>query len=467
MITLPTNTNSSKKALIDAESNQYVTFGDLSALSESLKLEVPPESLVVLRSNNDLRTIQTYVALQLAGYATLLADGNRGNTDLHQLATHFGAAAVFSTNESDELDPTDFVPVVNVDGLSVTNTDWTQVHPDLAALISTSGSTGSAKYVRLSKTNIASNASAIAKSLDLSESDRAITTLPLAYSFGMSIINSHLTVGASIAITNRSVLEREFWQQAKEKQVTSLSGVPSLYKTLSRLNLDTMAPESLNTLTQAGGKLDPESIEKFANLMRDRDGHMYIMYGQTEASPRIACFDAVAHPDKIGSVGAVLDGGSIEIAAPVGSDKGEIVYSGPNVMMGYAVAADDLTHPDTFGDSLHTGDIGFQDEDGFTYITGRISRFVKLAGVRTSLDEVETLATNLENVTAISPADDSVVLITSTEDQGILREEAKRIARELKMPPKTIRVVFLDPIPLLDSGKPDYQRIIKTLELED
>jgi long-chain acyl-CoA synthetase len=132
------------------------------------------------------------------------------------------------------------------------------LHDELALLFTTSGSTGSPKLVRISYENINSNAEAIAEYLSLSENERPITVLPMNYSYGLSIINSHLVKGATILLTARSIMEKEFWAFLKKEKATSFSGVPYTYEMLYKLRFFRMELPFLRTLTQAGGKLNED-----------------------------------------------------------------------------------------------------------------------------------------------------------------------------------------------------------------
>lgn len=155
-------------------------------------------------------------------------------------------------------------------------------------LLTTSGSTGSPKLVRLSKENILENAKSIAQYLDIDQNERAITSLPMHYSYGLSVINSHLISGATILLTEDSYIQRDFWVFAREQRVTSFSGVPFTYEILKKMKFWNRNLPTLRTLTQAGGKLSNELIEYFAKNAKLRDVNFYVMYGQTEATARMS-----------------------------------------------------------------------------------------------------------------------------------------------------------------------------------
>lgn len=344
-------------------------------------------------------------------------------------------------------------------------------HPDLAVLLTTSGSTGSPKLVRLSAANIRANARQIVSSLGIRADDRGATLLPLFYSFGMSILTSHALASSTVVVTSGSVLDPPFWAQVEEHGVTFLPGVPTTYAWLKRLGFASRELPRLRALIQAGGRLSPELISYFHDVMTARGGQFFVMYGQTEASPRISCLPSDRLPEKLGSVGPALEGGTLRIAREDGTEAdalevGEVYYQGPNVMMGYAETRDDLALGDTHGGELATGDLGYLDAEGFLYLTGRSKRICKLAGSRVSLDDIEAMAARLwggaGQVAAVAADDDGVSLFVThigEEESAALRLD---LARHLRVPPKLIGLDAIDSIPLLPTGKRDYQALVRT-----
>ena len=186
-------------------------------------------------------------------------------------------------------------------------------HPDLCLLLSTSGTTGSPKLVRLSRRNIESNAQAICEYLELGPDERAITALPFHYSFGMSIVNSHLAAGATLLLTAASVTRDAFWRFFETERATSLAGVPHTFELLDQIGFRARSFPHLRYLTQAGGRMPVDSVRVYADWARERGLRFYVMYGQTEASPRIAYVppDRLReHPD---CIGVPVPGGRIRL----------------------------------------------------------------------------------------------------------------------------------------------------------
>ncbi|HEY0534050.1 MAG TPA: AMP-binding protein [Actinoplanes sp.] len=325
-----------------------------------------------------------------------------------------------------------------------------RVHPDLSLLLTTSGSTGNPKLVRLSRTAVLTNAEQIAEALEIDGNEVAITTLPLFYSYGLSVLNSHLVRGATVVLERTGIMQRTFWNAAVEHQVTSMAFVPSQYEMLRRLRFDPAKYPALRTLTQAGGRLRTERVTEFAEKMATVGGKLYVMYGQTEAGPRMATLPADRLADKLGSVGRALPGGEFTIS------DGEVVYRGPNVMMGYAETGADLVKGDEQGGVLRTGDLGRLDDEGFLFITGRLKRMAKVFGVRINLDDVEK---NFP-VAAVAGDDKLVVYVVDLDDEKTLRA---KIAEWLGTHHTGVVVHRIEALPLLPNGKTDYRALEASL----
>lgn len=329
------------------------------------------------------------------------------------------------------------------------------IHADLALLLTTSGSTGSPKLVRLSYEAIGANAAAIATYLGLGATDRAITALPLSYSYGLSIVHSHLHAGASLLVGSGDVMTRGFWENMERFDITSISGVPSTYEMLRRVGLEKRPLPRLRYLTQAGGHLRQDLAVHFEQLCRTRGWQFFIMYGQTEAAPRMSYVPPAMIGSKIGTVGIAVPGGSFE----VDPTNHELLYRGPNVMMGYAERHEDLALGDQCGGLLRTGDTAEIDADGYVRITGRLKRFIKLSGMRISLDSVEKrLAEGLEEPVACTGQDGLLEIWGQTG-----RVDADRIGQLLRellnINPAFIRVNEIAELPINANGKFDYTKL--------
>ncbi|MBQ9062707.1 MAG: AMP-binding protein [Eubacterium sp.] len=340
-----------------------------------------------------------------------------------------------------------------------------QLYQDLALLLTTSGSTGSPKLVRQSYENIQSNADSIVEYLEIDETERPITTLPMHYTYGLSVLNSHILKGAAVLMTRESVIGKPFWDFFKKEQATSIAGVPYTYEMLKRIRFFRMDLPSLRTMTQAGGKILPELHREFAEYAAEKGKRFVVMYGQTEATARMGYLPADKALEKVGSMGIVIPGGTFDLIDVDGSEitethkTGELVYRGPNVTLGYAEKREDLAHGDERGGILETGDMAQIDEDGYYYIVGRKKRFLKLFGSRVNLDEVERMIRNEfpDADCACSGNDDQLRVYVT--DPRALGEVQRFLITRTHINQKAIRVQAISEIPRNDSGKIIYQAL--------
>ncbi|MEU9087547.1 AMP-binding protein [Streptomyces sp. NPDC048357] len=336
-----------------------------------------------------------------------------------------------------------------------------KLHPDLALLLSTSGSTGSPKLVRLSHENLQTNAEAIAQYLDIRDTDRAATTLPLHYCYGLSVVHSHLLRGAGLILTDLSVADTCFWELFKAGRGTALAGVPYTFDLLDRVGFAAMELPHLRYVTQAGGRLAPDRVRRYAALGRAAGWKLFVMYGQTEATARMAYLPphlAEAHPE---AAGIPIPGGSFRLQPlPDSPDEntGELVYSGPNVMLGYAHTADDLALGRTVHE-LHTGDIARGAPDGLYEIIGRSSRFAKILGLRIDPGQVEAMLAR-HGVSALCTGDDEALRVVAMGSHDPdARRIAKLVARDCGLPARAVHVRVATTLPRLPTGKPDYRAV--------
>ncbi len=454
---------SDRVALIDEE--RHYTYSDLHEKVQARIEELTGEpGLLFLFTANNVDALVTYLAAFEMGRPVALLDQALKHEfalnliELYQPAYISGFKQVESLTGYREAGP---------DLWRADHGPKTEIYEGLAVLLSTSGSTGTPKFVRLHRDSVLHNASAIAESLDISASDRAITSLPFHYSFGLSVVNSHLVSGGSLVVTERSILEPQFWQMLESHEVTSLSGVPFTYQMLDRIGWHRKRVGSLEKMTQAGGKLATELKRKVHQQCLDLGIDFYVMYGQTEAAPRISCVPASRLGEKITSAGKSLRDGELSIQLPDGSQTtapdqtGEVIYRGPNVMLGYAERRGDLALGDTLNGRLETGDLGHLDAEGYLYITGRARRIAKIYGVRVNLDEIESLLTTLNHPAVIEHGDALHVFHQPSADAEAARTQ---LAADLRVPQQAIVFHELDQIPISANQKPDYPKMLGLLQ---
>ncbi len=328
-----------------------------------------------------------------------------------------------------------------------------------AVLLPTSGSTGSPKFVRLTRQNLRANAEQIVDALRISPGDRALAHLPLFYSFGLSVLNSHLVAGATVILTRSSAIQRTFWDELVEFGVTSLPGVPYSYEMFRRMRLKDQQLPSLRELTQAGGRMDPERILEFHEAMVAKGGRLWIMYGQTEASARISVLPPEELPARLGSVGRALRGSRVRVINPNPGGIGELVVEGPQVMLGYANQRADLDGINRCGGVLATGDLGHVDAGGWITITGRLKRIAKVFGIRINLDDVEKRLSRFGHFAVVDDGDRIAVFIEESESMRNPADLVRQMERHLGLPARSIQLRLIDAFPTTHNGKVDYQEL--------
>ena len=437
-------------ALVDAATGEVWTYRQLADAAKEVasRLRSPRRELVFAFCAIDRASVVGYLGAIASGHAVALLEVGLGEELQRDLIERYRPRFLVRPGEPPQCEE-----------LRGPNP---QPHDDLRVLLSTSGSTGSPKLVRLSDANVTANAASIVEYLEIGADERAIASLPIHYSYGLSVLHSHLLAGASIAISAHSVIRPEFWSDFAAVGCTSFAGVPYSYAMLQRTGFQRHKLPTLRTMTQAGGPMSPEMIVAFHEHLSERGARLVVMYGQTEATARIAYVPPRTLPEKAGTIGIAIPRGRLSVVGADGEplprgEIGELLYEGPNVMLGYAEGPDDIGLDDLLGGKLSTGDLGYVDADGFHVITGRSKRFAKVFGLRVNLDEVETFARSTEGPTAVVGADDRIVVfcVGRHGDQDV----GRALARHFNLNVRAFDVRHVDALPLLGSGKVDYETL--------
>ncbi len=448
-------------ALVD-EAGRSVTYGELAQNADELGARLSGRSLVFLLCENNVESLTGYLGFLRARAVPFLISKNT-RIDLFQSLLDKYKPEYIWYNSSLSLRISSGVREFSLNDYILVKTNYVidyNIHDDLALLLSTSGSTGSPKLVKLSYRNLSSNASSIAKYLAISPKSKPITSLPMNYTFGLSVLNSHLLVGATIVLTDRSLVDKGFWSLLKREQVTTFSGVPYTYEILKRLNFARMNLPSLRQLTQAGGKLSISLSREFAEICAQKGIEFFVMYGQTEATARMSYLHPKYSISKAGSIGVAIPGGEFTLMDDDGhiitqsEREGELVYKGENVSMGYADSCYDLGKGDENCGVLRTGDIAKRDNDGFYHIVGRKKRFVKIFGNRINLDEVEQLLKEGGHDCVCAGEDDKLRVYTTVADKT--KEIERYLIDHTEINPSGFSVHYIEKIPRNEYGRITY-----------
>ncbi|PSL52097.1 acyl-CoA synthetase (AMP-forming)/AMP-acid ligase II [Saccharothrix carnea] len=449
---------------------QTVSYGDLAALvgEAERSLRHDTKALVLCAGDRDLSTLLTYLAALRLGHTVAFLPASSEIVSKYQ-----PEFVVPGPGGGSDLAALGYVPGEMVGGSHVFRRRSAQpagdIFPDTALLLSTSGTTGSPKAVRLSYDGVADNAAAIVRVLGVTAAERAPTTLPITHAYGLSVVNSHLSAGASIVLTDRSPLSLALWDHVTRAGATSFAAVPTTYAAFGPAHLKLLEHTDIRTMTQSGARLGDELTMRLVRMMQRRQGRFFPMYGQTEATSRITCLDPDALPDRLGSVGTAVPGGVITIAPVEAHDRaapgeGAVHYRGPGVMLGYATGRDDLGRgPEV--DVLDTGDLGYL-RDGYLYLTGRTKRIAKVLGVRTSLDDLERLVERSDHPSAVVCRDD-VVYLFGAGGPDVHEQQRRRLAEALGVPSRHVAVRHVDRLPQTPGGKVDYRALTAAVDTQE
>lgn len=336
----------------------------------------------------------------------------------------------------------------------------------LSMLLTTSGSTGSPKLVRHKYGNLEANAENVAKVFSWRPDEEiGICDLPMNYTMGLNVINSHLVVGATVLMVKANLMDPDFWEFIKVNGGTSFCGVPFSYEVMRRVGFEKMDLPKLYTLAEGGGKLTDKMFKWIATYAKENGKRFCATFGTSETSARMAFLDPDLALEKIGSMGKAIPNGELflldEAVGEDGTVTGELGYRGPNVTMGYALNKEDLLKDDEFCGEYHTGDIAKRDTDGFYFIIGRKGRFLKLFGLRVSLDETERiLKTQYPSVDFCCTGDDKRMNIFAT-DKRVKDEIIPFISGKTNLHNSAFRVFIIDKIPRNDYGKVKFAELEK------
>ena len=455
-------------ALIDGDRQRKVSYDELSQLVDQVKAILgPSKNLVFCLVRNSVEAVAAYLGGLDGNHAVCLLDAQMNQELLVQLINAYRPHWIVEVGEPGmgQYQGYDAVSAA-FEGLRFwryTHQDSPSLHPDLALLLTTSGTTGSPKLIRLTRQNIQSNTKAICYYLGINPSQIAMASLPLHYSFGLSVLNTHLFAGASVVLTEKSIMQKEFWDQFSENRCSSIAGVPYTYQLLHRLNMRSLSIPSLQTMTQAGANWRKPLVAAFWSYMAERSGKFVVMYGQSEATARIAYVPPEILPEKLGAIGRSIPGGKLRVCD--GSEvimqpyiTGELVYQGPNVMMGYAESRDDLALGDLQEGMLRTGDLGYFDSDGLFFLSGRLKRISKIYGLRINLDEVEADMCCLAPV-AVTGDDHVIAIFCESHNRPKIEERLSQLSGIYQLQPAAFKCYEVAEFPRTQSDKIDYQRL--------
>lgn len=445
-----------KIALID-DLGMRVSYGQLRDDCEKMATSIGSRNVVLLISDYTIETVRFYYAVMGSSNVPLLIDEKMNNEFIIDYYELYHPQYIWINKKLYGTISKIGIIICETDGHFLIKTDLEKydIYPELAILLTTSGSTGSPKTVRISKRNLIDNARATVDALKLQENDKGILTLPMSYTYGMTICHMAFCKGATLLITQKSIISREYEEFITREGVTLLHGVPYVYEMFERIGFLDRLPDSLRAMTMGGGRAKEDLHLKMNRIVQEKKISLFALYGQTEGTCILTKLLDTNKKNEPGCIGVACLGMKAYL-----SDEDELVFEGTSVSLGYANGWEDLSNGDDNKGVLYTGDIARIDKLGQIYLCGRKKRFLKLLGKRISLDDIENKLEKELNIEGVCAGNDSGICIYVKKGTSIGTDELRKIiAHKYTISLSLIIVKFIDEIQRNSQGKIDYGKL--------
>lgn len=454
-----------KTAFID-DTFSTLSYGELKEFSEEFSLQLEKRSIVFVMCSNTIGAAAGFYSCIENKSVPLLLNKDMDEQLREELFMVYQPQYVWAPVEMSSAFGRSIV--WKKFGYCLIRTSYAryEIHRELSLLLTTSGSTGSPKLVRHSCKNLDFSYKTVADFFGFIPEDNGMADLPMQYTMGLSVICSHLYAGAKVTLTNHNLMSPEFWERFKKEGITDFTGVPFSYEVLDKLRFFRSSIPGLRILAEGGGRLSDRLYEKIAGYAREHDIQFFATFGTTETTARLAYLEPEMAAEKIGSIGRAIPGGRLFLLDEKGQEiegteaEGELGYAGPNVTMGYAWSREDLLKGDERKGVYITGDIARRDENGCYFITGRIARFLKLYGLRISLDQCERLIRDRFHADCACTGSDEImqIFLPANEDG---EQVIDYISKKTHLVRNCFQVIYISKIPRSAAGKILYRDLQK------
>jgi len=463
------NLNNFKKNIAIFNNKKKIYYNDLVKDVKELekKLEDKNRNLCFLVAENSPTFIKLYISLVRLNYVIILIDVKINSDNLENLVNDYKPNLI--------LIPKNYILrfkkkiLFKYSNYLILKHEKSlhKLNKELLIMLPTSGTTGSSKMVMLSKANIYKNSKDIIKYLGLKKYHIALANLPFHYSYGLSILNTHLMCGAKLFLQKNNIISKEFKNLFSKNKINCFYGVPETYEIFKRLDLKIQ--KSFKFFAIAGGKISKNSLKFLIKIADELKINIFNMYGQTEASPRISFSKYIDKRDlrKIYTVGRCFGGGKIFIKKNnrilKKNSVGNISYYGKNVMIGYAKSFKDLNNKRINNFLIETGDLGFLDENNNLNLSGRNDRYIKLDSERVNLNDVEDMlnAKFYNNKYLIIFLKNKINILS--DKKSSLNFEEDYLISKLKIKRNYVNSLANFKFEYLSNGKLNYKNIEKKL----
>lgn len=455
-----------KPAMIN-DKDQVLNYGQLVDFCKSYRSLIPNRCVIFILCENSIGAVSAFIASIENRVVPLMINSDIEDTLLESFIDTYKPAYIWMPdNMASRFSDSKIGEFFGYALVSLDNEIY-DIYDDLSLLLTTSGSTGSPKLVRHSYENVRATASNVASAFELQNDEMAMISLPINFTQGLSTVTSNILKGGTILLSNGTLVQKEFWKMMKEYNATSFTGVPYSYEILDKMRFTRMQLPSLRIINQGGGRLTDEMFAKLSDYAKSNGKRFIATYGSTETTSRMAFLRPELAETKTGSIGNALPNGCIRLIDDDGNEisqsqqVGEIVYSGPNVTLGYGECIEDLAKGDERHGVYHTGDLAYFDEDNCIFITGRKNRFLKLFGYRIGLDETERLLKTQFNMDIACVGTDKKMIIYTTLS-GCEKDIIKYLQDKTGINSQAFEVRIIDNIPKNTTGKTQYKLLSNT-----
>lgn len=442
-----------KPAIID-DLHNIVTYDDLLVYEHIYRSHFTGKNLVFILADNTSESACFYISAINLNQAIFLLNPKWNIEYIKLYITDYSPQYIWLP-EVMETFMADFNCVVihrtNQHILCRTNHARFSVNDELCVLLTTSGSTGNPKTVRLSKKNIINNMDMFAKFLKICKDDKGFLSLPFYHAYGLAVLNAHIRSGATIVLSEMKTHEHLFEQTIINESITNLHGVPYLYKKVLATGFLNRLPQSVRFLTVSGGKMSEELFDKMHDILARQCIDFFVLYGQTEGTALLSGYKVDRYNKSSKGIGYPC----YQLRASIDPHNSELCFEGDSVSMGYAYSCSDLKLGDTNNGFLRTGDIVSVDSSGMYHIEGRLNRIIKLKGYRYNLDDVEQNLEKYFGCEIVCCGEDDLLKIFYT---GQLKEDniINRITKQFMISARNVQATKILNVPRSATGKIDY-----------
>lgn len=448
-------------AVIEDSGEKY-TYADIMEACAYFQMVVEERNLIFILCRNCFATIAGHIACIENRIVPLMLSEKIDRELLQKLIEVYQPRYLWMPQEQ----RCSYEIIAERYGYKLVNTGYEKypMNEELAMLLTTSGSTGSPKLVRHSYKNLNSNARNVAAVFGFLGSDRAFLDLQLHYTMGLNVACSNLYSGATLLMTTHNILEKEYWDFFDSMNVTNICGVPYSYEMFRRMKFFKKNYPALKIIAEGGGKLRDDLFSEIAEYASKNGKKFYATFGTSETTARLAFLEPDRAREKTGSIGKAIPEGRLFLADDEGNEikkreaSGELVYMGPNVTLGYALVKEDLIKGDERNGIYYTGDLARRDNEGFYYIIGRKTRFLKLFGHRVGLDETEQIIREEYKIECACAGNDNRMKIYITLPE--YADKVKHfISEKTGIQISAFKVEVVDNIPKNEVGKIMYSQL--------